>query len=288
MFPTLLKKAVNLFSYDLDGYWIDIGHIHTYHKAHRDHLTSKCEWVVPFGYKQVGDKIWVGPNSMIEPTSKIKGPVLIGKGCYIGSNTKIMSYTVIGDNSVIGSDCFLEDSILWEGVVVNKNTKISNSVIASYVHIDEGVSISENTMIAEHTVIKSNCRLGKDVTIKPYQELEKGMIILHQEEKKTDESVDKVFIQEGIISSCCCTTIYCPSTLKSRMVRLLIENLIESAIEINFTSGVKITLSKDRWLLISPYENEDLIIIYTNKENIDVARAMADDCKNQLSLYQGV
>jgi phosphomannomutase len=84
------------------------------------------------------------------------------------------------------------------------------------------------------------------------------------------------------------TKIHCPSQLKSKMVRILIESMLEKTQDINIKEGIQLLLSDNRWVYIFPFDMEEYITIYTHAESIEVARAMAYECRNQITIYQGV
>ncbi|AYA77029.1 hypothetical protein DOE78_17175 [Bacillus sp. Y1] len=286
LFPLLLQKNVALYSFSLEGYWIDIGQIHTYHQVHRDYLSPFLGWEEKRGYKEIKKGVWVGPNCEIDPLCRIEGPVLIGEGSQLSSNTIIGANTVIGNNCVIESDCFIEDSILWDGVQIKKDSHIVNCVIASLVVVEEGASMVDNMLVFGKKEIQS--KISRSVASKPVDFFESGPTYEQEDHPGSEYSMEKLESKIPFDAIVTVTKIHCPSNLKSKMVRILIESMLEKTKDINIKEGIKLHLSDNRWVYIFPFEMEEYITIYTHAESIEVARAMAYECRNQITIYQGV
>lgn len=281
LFPLLLQVNVPLYSFSLEGYWIDIGQIHTYHQVHRDYLSPVLGSEMKRGYKQIKKGVWVGPNCEIDPLCSMEGPVLIGEGSKLGSNTIIGANTVIGNNCVIEGDCFIEDCILWDGVHIKKDSHLVNCVIASFVVVEEGASMVDNMLVFGKK--ESNM-----VDSQPENFFESASIHEQEDHPGSEYSMEKLENKIPFDAIVTVTKIHCPSILKSKMVRILIESMLENTEEINIKEGIKLHLSDNRWVYIFPFEMEEYITIYTHAESIEVARAMAYECRNQITIYQGV
>lgn len=286
LFPLLLERNVALYSFSLDGYWMDIGQIHTYHQVHRDFLSPFLGWKEKRGYKEIKKGVWVGPNCVIDPLCRIEGPVLIGEGSQLGANTIIGANTVIGNNCVIDMGCFIEDSILWAGVQIEKDSHIANCVIASFVVFQEGSSTMDNMVVFGNECKQS--KISSNPVTNPVNFYENNLIYEHEDYQGSEYSMESLETKLPIDAIVTITKIHCPSQLKSKMVRILIESMLEKTKDINIKEGVQLHLSDNRWVYIFPFEMEEYITIYTHAESIEVARAMAYECRNQITIYQGV
>ena len=249
-------------------------------------MSSFLGWEIKRGYKQIKKGVWIGPNCEIDPLCSMEGPVLIGEGSKLGSNTIIGANTVIGNNCVIESDCFLEDCILWDGVQIKKDSHIVNCVIASFVVVEEGASMVDNMLVFGKKEIQS--KISRSVASKPVDFFESGPTYEQEDHPGSEYSMEKLESKIPFDAIVTVTKIHCPSNLKSKMVRILIESMLEKTKDINIKEGIKLHLSDNRWVYIFPFEMEDYITIYTHAESIEVARAMAYECRNQITIYQGV
>lgn len=286
LFPLLLQENVELHSIALEGYWMDIGQFHTYHQVHRDYLSPFLDSIGARGYKEFKKGVWVGPNCVIDPLCRFEGPVLIGEGCRLGSNTFIGPNTVIGNNCVIDSGCFIEDSILWDGVQMNKDSQIVNCVLATFVVVEEGSSMIGNRKVFEEKVSQFKKECSKSTH--PVDFFENEAMNVAEDKLTSEYSMEKLETKIPFDAIVTITKVHCPPKLKSRMVRILIESIVDKAVNINIKEGIQLDFSDNRWVYIFPYEMEEYITIYTHAESIEVAREMAYECRNQIMIYQGV
>jgi mannose-1-phosphate guanylyltransferase len=127
-FPQLLKNGYPIAVYKSDAYWMDIGTIEKYVQAHQDILNR--DYHLP----EIMDKnqnIFIGKNTIIQPSAKIISPV------YIGENTKIGAYSTIGPNTVIGNNCkvgtnnIITDSIVWDKMSIANNSLFTSIILSS-------------------------------------------------------------------------------------------------------------------------------------------------------------
>ena len=72
VFPRLLDDGMPLFGYVAEGYWEDVGTLDAYIKAHQDVLDAQVGLDIP-GFR-LGDGIWLGEGSEIDPAATIDGP----------------------------------------------------------------------------------------------------------------------------------------------------------------------------------------------------------------------
>jgi mannose-1-phosphate guanylyltransferase len=135
-YPLLLKKGYPIAVYKSDAYWMDIGTIEKYIQAHQDILNGTC----PFSeFKNTNRGIFIGENTVINSSTKIIGPV------YIGKNTKIDAKCIIGPNVIIGNNC-----------IVGASNKIMNSIIWDKINIQNNCMFSGTINNSDFTIIRSS------------------------------------------------------------------------------------------------------------------------------------
>ena len=114
VFPRLLDDGRPLFGYVAEGYWEDVGTLDAYIKAHQDVLDGQVELDIP-GFR-LGDGIWLGEGSEIDPAATVDGPAIIGDYCRVEAGARLAEYTVLGSNVRVGPDAFIERSVVHDNV----------------------------------------------------------------------------------------------------------------------------------------------------------------------------
>ena len=87
MFPALLEAGKPLYGFPCEGYWEDVGTLEAYGKAHQDVLDGKVEIDIP-GFR-VGEGVWLGEGSEVDPAARIEGPVILGDYCKVDAGAHI-------------------------------------------------------------------------------------------------------------------------------------------------------------------------------------------------------
>lgn len=114
----------------VEGWWKDTGKSDDLLEANQlilQDLQSEMRGVVHEGAKITGT-VSLGDGTIINESTNLRGPIIIGKNCEIGPNVYIGPYTSIGDNCRI-LEAELENSIVMENVVINCKKRIVDSII---------------------------------------------------------------------------------------------------------------------------------------------------------------
>ncbi|MDF2675225.1 MAG: Mannose-phosphate guanylyltransferase [Clostridiales bacterium] len=127
-FPLLLREGYPIAVYKSDAYWIDIGTIEKYIQAHEDMLSGACP--LP-EFKNEGQDIFIGENTIIHASTKIIGPAYIGENTVIGAFSTIGPYTIIGNNCRTGSNNRITNSIIWDKMSIQDNSTFSDIILDS-------------------------------------------------------------------------------------------------------------------------------------------------------------
>jgi glucose-1-phosphate adenylyltransferase len=145
-----------VLSYQYDGYWTDIGNIHSFFEAN---LALTME-IPPFNLFDNNNVVYT--RSRMLPPAKISGTTLektiIAEGCIINAsrveNSVIGIRTRIGNGTTIVS-CYIMGSDYYETIAEIKHS------------LDRGipkVGIGERCYI-KNAILDKNCRIGNDVRI---------------------------------------------------------------------------------------------------------------------------
>jgi hypothetical protein len=135
-----MTKDGQLHSFDLEGFWMDVG-------QPKDFLSGTCLYLSSLAKKgskeltPTSESYVYGGNVMIDPSAKI------GNNCKIGPNV------VIGPNCVIG-----------DGVRLQRCVLLSNSKVKEHAWIKSTI-VGWNSVVGRWARLENICVLGDDVTV---------------------------------------------------------------------------------------------------------------------------
>ena len=142
-------KAFNVYSYEFDGYWKDVGTVDEYWKANLELIKEDA----PIDIYDLDFNIYTKSDE------RAPGKIL-GEG------------TV--KNSLISNGCvikgYVENSVLSPGVIVEKGVIIKDSIIFMDTVIKKD-SLIHKTIIDKRVVIEKNCKIGVEGVIVPNKEI---------------------------------------------------------------------------------------------------------------------
>ena len=169
-FPAIVKDG-QLHSFDLEGFWMDVG-------QPKDFLSGTCLYLSSLtkkGSKQIeaSSKPYVyGGNVMVDPSAKI------GKNCRIGPNV------TIGPNVVIGDGVRIQRSVLLDGSRVKDHAWVKSTIVGWRSTIGKWARL-ENVSV-----------LGEDVTIADEVYVNGGSILPHKSIKANVDGMLPYTLQE--------------------------------------------------------------------------------------------
>lgn len=162
-------KTHNVYGFDFDDYWQDIGTIRSFYETNLMLTTSES----PFNFYDAKLPIYTDarylPATIIEDC-KLKD-VLVAEGSKILKSE--ITHSIIGIRSQIASGCVLKDTIMMGADYYEKDTKTLP------------IGIGANCYI-EGAILDKNCHIGDDVTIKPFP-------------RNTDIDNENWFVRDGIV-----------------------------------------------------------------------------------------
>lgn len=136
--PKMIKDNLKMMAYPFDGYWKDVGTIHSLWEANMDLLDDDNKL-------NLYDKEW-----------KIYSSSQVSLAQYIGEEALIKNSLIVEGCNVYGD---VEDSVLFQGVHIGKKAVIKDSVIMPNAYIGDNVII-EKAIIGSDAIIRKGCRIG--------------------------------------------------------------------------------------------------------------------------------
>jgi mannose-1-phosphate guanylyltransferase len=153
-FPAICKDG-KLHSFDLEGYWMDVG-------QPRDFLTGTCLYLSSLSKRKpkllapASEPYIYGGNVLIDPSAKI------GKNCRIGPNV------TIGPNVVIGDGVRIQRSVLLSAAKIKDHAWIKSTIVGW------------NSTVGRWSRLENVTVLGDDVTIADEIYVNGGLVLPHK------------------------------------------------------------------------------------------------------------
>jgi glucose-1-phosphate adenylyltransferase len=175
--PYCHDKGCPLYAYEFNGYWKDVGTLHSYWEANMELIDIVPEFNLYEEYWKIYTKSDILPpqyfsreseveKSIIGEGSDIYGKVynsVIGCGVTIGKNTVVRD-SIIMNNTVIGDNCELYKSIVAENVEIKNGCRLG---IGDEVEneTDPHIYNSGLVCIGEKSLIPENITIGKNACV---------------------------------------------------------------------------------------------------------------------------
>ncbi len=175
--PYCHEKGKRIFAYEYNGYWKDVGTLHSYWQANMELIDLIPEF-------NLYEEFWkIYTNTAIITPQYISDKAFIER-TIIGEGSEIhgrVTNSVIGSGVYIGEDVVVNNSIIMNGTVIKNGAKLEkaivaeNAVIEEYVELGVGNEVPNKTnpeiynnglvTVAENSVVPCNMRVGKNVCI---------------------------------------------------------------------------------------------------------------------------
>ncbi len=175
--PYCKNNGMNLFAYEFNGYWKDVGTLGSYWEANMELIDIIPEFNLYEEFWKIytkGDVIrpqYVSGDAVVERS-------LISEGAEIYGEVR---NSVIGAGVTIKPGAVVRDSIVMQGTVIGERTTVDKAIIAENVTVGSDVVIgvgeeAENVLkpniyrdglavVGENAVIPSGVRIGKNTAI---------------------------------------------------------------------------------------------------------------------------
>ncbi|KIW14322.1 mannose-1-phosphate guanyltransferase [Exophiala spinifera] len=144
-FPAICKDN-QLHSFDLEGFWMDVG-------QPKDFLSGTCLYLSslaknnPKALVSNNEPYVFGGNVMVDPTAKI------GKGCRIGPNVVIGPGCVIGDGARLQRCVLLEDSKVKDHAWVKSTIVGWRSTVGRWARLENVTVLGDDVSIGDEIYV---------------------------------------------------------------------------------------------------------------------------------------
>ncbi len=138
--PLMIQQGMKVHSFPFSGYWVDVGTVESYWRAHMDLLGDHPSI-------NLNDRSWI-----IHTRTEERPPARISRGATVIDS-------MITDGCELSTGSIVDHSILSPGVRVETGAVIRNSVILTDAIIHSGAVI-ENSIIDKRVEVFDNARVG--------------------------------------------------------------------------------------------------------------------------------
>jgi glucose-1-phosphate adenylyltransferase len=139
--PHMIERGMRVFAFPYGGYWMDVGTIDSYWRAHMDLLQHPPPL-------DLNDRSWI-----IHTRSEERPPVLI-------LTDAVVKDSLITDGSIISPGATVERCVLSPGVYVGPQVVIRESIILTDSSIEAGARV-ERAIIDKNVTVGHNARVGR-------------------------------------------------------------------------------------------------------------------------------
>ncbi len=135
--PTMLADGKRMFSYQFDGYWMDVGTIESLWEANMDLLGKNPKF-------NMYDKSWrIFYRHYAEPPHKIGDNAVVDnamltEGCVVNGT---VTNSVLANGVIVEEGAVVNDCVIMSDVVIKKGAKLEYAIIDHDVEIGEGAVV---------------------------------------------------------------------------------------------------------------------------------------------------
>lgn len=138
--PKMLSDGLKLVAYKFDGYWKDVGTIHSLWEANMELLDDNA------GIKLDDDNWRIYSKNPIKPPHHIGAEAKL-RNCYVTEGCEIhgeVDHSVIFEGVTIEAGAKVDDSIIFPGTVIKKGAVVCKALIGTNTEIGEGSRIGSD------------------------------------------------------------------------------------------------------------------------------------------------
>lgn len=106
------------------------------------------------GAHLMGDKIFIGSGSVVEPGAVIKGPAYIGRDTQVRHGAYVREWVLVGDHCVIGHTTEIKDTIMLDHAHAAHFAYLGDSIIGNHVNLGAGSKLANLKLDRSNIVIR--------------------------------------------------------------------------------------------------------------------------------------
>jgi NDP-sugar pyrophosphorylase family protein len=157
-FPRMLDRPGQLYAYQSNAYWIDIGTPEKYLQAHADLLAGSLDsHSLPPDATEQMPGVWVQGEVSLDGDARVEPSVLLGAGCTVAPGARVAG-------SVLGAGCCVDEgarvvvSVLLDRARLASGAEAVDAVIGRDAVVETGAVVSDHTIVGEAAVVRAGSR----------------------------------------------------------------------------------------------------------------------------------
>ena len=162
LLPHLIEKRGAVYGYPLSGFWKPIESFGDFQTAQWSYLThlelgdrdgyrSPIRPEIPFRAHPVARGIWVGRNTLIDPSVSLSPPIFIGENCFIGPDVELGPEAMIGSNVLVDDGATIAHSTILDNTYVGRFVHVKKSIVSAGLLID--VETGDSTQVVDQFLL---------------------------------------------------------------------------------------------------------------------------------------
>ncbi|MBQ7766546.1 MAG: glucose-1-phosphate adenylyltransferase [Lachnospiraceae bacterium] len=190
--PYCHEKGAPLYAYEYNGYWKDVGTLHSYWEANMELIDIVPVFNLYEDYWKIytkSDKLppqYMSADSVVEKCLIGEGSVICGKvyNSIIGCGVTIEEGTVVRDSIImndttIGKNCEINKGIIAENVIIGNDVKLGvgeeiDNDTAPHIYNHGLVTIGEKTVVPNGVSVGKNSVVSGNTTVEDYPDMYLG------------------------------------------------------------------------------------------------------------------
>lgn len=194
--PKMVADEKRIYAYPYSGYWVDVGTIQSYWKAHMDLLLNEPPL-------KLNDRSWVihtrteeRPPVRIASGAIIKDSML-SDGCILEAGSRVENSVLspgvtIRTGAVVRESILLTDSQVGTGAVVerailDKRAQVFENAVVGSIYSENIVLVGKNSRIPANAIIEPGATIASDVIVSDYSSLTVTAMDVIETKRKPNE-----------------------------------------------------------------------------------------------------
>ncbi len=135
--PMYLANNESTYAYAFDGYWRDVGTIHSLWQANMEFLS-------PHNSLNIGDRNWrinskaqVLPPMFLTNTSNVNNSMIVDS-CYVAGE---VDHSILSQRVSVGTGSRIVDSMIMPGATIGKNVVVDHALVGEEAVIGDGAEV---------------------------------------------------------------------------------------------------------------------------------------------------
>ena len=117
-------------------------------------LEPEIRGTVMDGAWLMGNDIYIGEGTVVEPGAMIRGPAIIGRNCEIRHTAYIREDVIVGDNCIVGHATELKGCVLLDHVEAGHFAYIGDSVVGNHAMLGPGTKLANFKVDATEVIVR--------------------------------------------------------------------------------------------------------------------------------------